>query len=286
MTATAIRPIRSWVVFSVLICKTNYRLFLPSRGIFLEPKKARFSICYADRHPVALIAPAMERFTISLDEKLAEEFDGWIAARGYSNRSEAVRDLLRAELGRTSIASEKSKHCVASLSYVFNHHERDLTERLATIQHEHHDLDGVGDARAPGSRPLPRDGDPQGGRRSPCRRCRTRSARNAASITASSTSSASNCTRHTITARRASVRPAGRRRTRPTWRRTFTSSRRTDRPVRGDRRSGPLAGCAFSSRSACPPGRAGSRRIFFAPLHPVRHRPRITGLGRSKTIFL
>lgn len=82
----------------------------------------------------------MERFTISLEENLAEEFDGWIAARGYSNRSEAVRDLLRAELGRTLLATEQSLHCVASLSYVFNHHERDLTARLADIQHSHHDL--------------------------------------------------------------------------------------------------------------------------------------------------
>jgi len=82
----------------------------------------------------------MERFTISLEEKLAEEFDAWIADRGYSNRSEAVRDLLRAELGRTLIANEKSLHCIASLSYVFNHHERDLTERLADLQHDHHDL--------------------------------------------------------------------------------------------------------------------------------------------------
>lgn len=82
----------------------------------------------------------MQRFTISLDDKLAEEFDEWIAARGYSNRSEAVRDLLRAELGRTAIATEQSVYCVASLSYVFNHHERDLSARLADIQHAHHDL--------------------------------------------------------------------------------------------------------------------------------------------------
>jgi len=82
----------------------------------------------------------MDRFTISLEEKLAEEFDAWIADRGYSNRSEAVRDLLRAELGRTLIEKQQSAYCVASLSYVFNHHERELTERLANIQHEHHDL--------------------------------------------------------------------------------------------------------------------------------------------------
>jgi len=82
----------------------------------------------------------MERFTISLEDKLAADFDAWIAEHGYSNRSEAVRDLLRAELGRTRLVNAESVHCVASLSYVFNHHERDLTARLATIQHAHHDL--------------------------------------------------------------------------------------------------------------------------------------------------
>lgn len=82
----------------------------------------------------------MERFTISLEDKLAQDFDAWIVERGYSNRSEAVRDLLRAELGRSLLATAQSLHCVACLSYVFNHHERELTERLAEIQHAHHDL--------------------------------------------------------------------------------------------------------------------------------------------------
>jgi len=82
----------------------------------------------------------MERFTISLDDKLAQDFDAWITDRGYSNRSEAVRDLLRAELGRSMLEHDKSLFCVACLSYVFNHHERDLTERLTEIQHAHHDL--------------------------------------------------------------------------------------------------------------------------------------------------
>ena len=82
----------------------------------------------------------MQRFTISLEEKLADDFDAWIAERGYSNRSEAVRDLLRAELGRTSISEEKTVYCVASLSYVYRHRERELAERLADIQHKHHDV--------------------------------------------------------------------------------------------------------------------------------------------------
>ncbi len=82
----------------------------------------------------------MQRFTISLEEKLADEFDTWIAARGYANRSEAVRDLLRGELDRAQRAQAKSRYCVASLSYVYNHHERDLAERLTSLQHAQHDL--------------------------------------------------------------------------------------------------------------------------------------------------
>jgi len=82
----------------------------------------------------------MERFTISLDDKLAHEFDHWIADRGYANRSEAVRDLLRGELERTRQDEDASQHCIACLSYVFNHHERDLMERITGLQHDHHDL--------------------------------------------------------------------------------------------------------------------------------------------------
>ena len=48
----------------------------------------------------------MQRFTISLEEQLAEDFDRLIAERGYANRSEAVRDLLRAELERTRAAAQ------------------------------------------------------------------------------------------------------------------------------------------------------------------------------------
>lgn len=82
----------------------------------------------------------MERFTISLDDKLANEFDTLIAARGYENRSEAVRDLLRAELERMRRQIAPKGDCIACLSYVFNHHELDLAERITSLQHEHHEL--------------------------------------------------------------------------------------------------------------------------------------------------
>jgi CopG family nickel-responsive transcriptional regulator len=82
----------------------------------------------------------VERITISLDEDLAREFDALIARRGYRNRSEAVRDLLRGELEASRPGEAGSGYCVANLSYVYNHHERDLSERLTELQHGHHDL--------------------------------------------------------------------------------------------------------------------------------------------------
>src|ERR1017187_1365023 len=82
----------------------------------------------------------MERFTISLDEHLATEFDKLIRERGYQNRSEAVRDMLRGQLSTLHTTKYRSLFCVANVSYVYNHHERDLAERLTLIQHQHHDL--------------------------------------------------------------------------------------------------------------------------------------------------
>lgn len=82
----------------------------------------------------------MQRFTISLDESLADAFDRLIRARAYANRSEAVRDMIRRELENHSLATQAAPHCVASLSYVYNHHERRLAERLTDLQHHAHDL--------------------------------------------------------------------------------------------------------------------------------------------------
>ena len=82
----------------------------------------------------------MDRFTISLDEKLAEAFDQLIKERGYATRSEAVRDILRTHLQHSAEKRDMRGACVANLSYVYNHHERELAERLTSIQHAHHEL--------------------------------------------------------------------------------------------------------------------------------------------------
>lgn len=82
----------------------------------------------------------MERFTISLDDSLAQQFDELIVSRGYSNRSEAVRDLIRGGIESDKQRTTPKGLCVANLSYLFNHHERDLAERLTAQQHAHHEL--------------------------------------------------------------------------------------------------------------------------------------------------
>ena len=82
----------------------------------------------------------MDRFTISLSEELATQFDELINQKGYQNRSEAVRDMLRHELESSRLERQEAPFCVASLSYVYSHHARDLTERLTDLQHQHQHL--------------------------------------------------------------------------------------------------------------------------------------------------
>jgi len=82
----------------------------------------------------------MKRLTMSLDDDLAAAFDARVHASGYENRSEAFRDLLRQDLGNQRLCEQPDQPCVATLSYVYNHHQRQLAARLAGFQHEHHDL--------------------------------------------------------------------------------------------------------------------------------------------------
>ena len=82
----------------------------------------------------------MQRLTISIDDELAESFERWAERKGYDNRSEAFRDLLRRELGDEQIQSDPRSPCVATLTYLYDHHERTLSLRLMDMQHDHHDL--------------------------------------------------------------------------------------------------------------------------------------------------
>jgi CopG family nickel-responsive transcriptional regulator len=82
----------------------------------------------------------MQRLTMSLDDDLAEAFDALAAEQGYQSRSEAMRDLVRRAVDARRLESHGSELCVANLSYVYDHHTRDLARRLTELQHTHHDL--------------------------------------------------------------------------------------------------------------------------------------------------
>jgi CopG family nickel-responsive transcriptional regulator len=78
--------------------------------------------------------------TITLDDDLVADFEKYLAANGYRNRSEAIRDLIRKRIDEQKLTEEPSGNCLANLTYVFNHHERDLASRLTETHHAHHDL--------------------------------------------------------------------------------------------------------------------------------------------------
>jgi CopG family transcriptional regulator, nickel-responsive regulator len=78
------------------------------------------------------------RFGISLDEKLLANFDQLIEQKSYMNRSEAIRDLIRASLVEERLGSE-NQEAVGTVTLVYNHHVRDLSDKLTEHQHSHHD---------------------------------------------------------------------------------------------------------------------------------------------------
>jgi CopG family nickel-responsive transcriptional regulator len=79
----------------------------------------------------------LTRFGIAMDSQLLKRFDDFITQRGYANRSEAIRDLVRDRLVRTSW-EEGDKEMVGTITLVYNHHQRELTEKLTSQQHDFH----------------------------------------------------------------------------------------------------------------------------------------------------
>jgi len=76
------------------------------------------------------------RFSVSMDEKLLTQFDEYIGKRGYSNRSEAVRDLIRKML--VNEEWEQDSEVVGVVTLVYNHHQPQLQEKITDLQHEYH----------------------------------------------------------------------------------------------------------------------------------------------------
>jgi len=79
----------------------------------------------------------VERVGVSFEPELLADFDKLIAGKGYTNRSEAIRDLVRKAIIEDSIAAEKGE-VIGTLTIIYDHHEGDVTDKLLHIQHHHH----------------------------------------------------------------------------------------------------------------------------------------------------
>lgn len=77
------------------------------------------------------------RFGVSINDNLLSRFDRLIKEKGYVNRSEAVRDLMRDALVEREW-SQGDQETVGTVTLVYDHHTRDLSDRLTEHQHNHH----------------------------------------------------------------------------------------------------------------------------------------------------
>lgn len=79
----------------------------------------------------------LTRFGISIDARLLHRFDKMIEDKGYVNRSEAIRDLIRGALVEEEWARD-DQEIVGTVTLVYDHHTRDLSDKLTEHQHSHH----------------------------------------------------------------------------------------------------------------------------------------------------
>jgi CopG family nickel-responsive transcriptional regulator len=81
----------------------------------------------------------LSRIGIALDSDLLKRFDAFISRLGYTNRSEAFRDLIRDRLV-TERTANPSATVVGSVTLVYDHHAHGVSEKLTELQHANHDL--------------------------------------------------------------------------------------------------------------------------------------------------
>ena len=80
---------------------------------------------------------AIVRFSVSLENDLVDKFDRKIKAERCPTRSKAVGDLIRESLVRNEW--QEGKEVVGAIVLVYDHHKRDILQRLTDVQHDCHD---------------------------------------------------------------------------------------------------------------------------------------------------
>jgi CopG family transcriptional regulator, nickel-responsive regulator len=79
----------------------------------------------------------LSRIGVALDSELLARFDRFIAKQGYTNRSEAFRDLIRDRLVSAALEAPEAP-VVGTITLIYDHHSRLLPDRLMDLQHHHH----------------------------------------------------------------------------------------------------------------------------------------------------
>lgn len=79
------------------------------------------------------------RTGVAVDSDLLKRFDKHIREKGYENRSEAFRDLIRDRLNQANLQSE-SAFVVGTITLIYDHHSRLLPDKLMELQHDYHEL--------------------------------------------------------------------------------------------------------------------------------------------------
>jgi len=77
------------------------------------------------------------RFGVSIKPELLDKFDKIIKKKGYNNRSEAIRDIIRKSIIKEDTIAPNSE-VIGTLTMIYSHHEGTLTNKLLDLQHEHH----------------------------------------------------------------------------------------------------------------------------------------------------
>ncbi|MBN2401344.1 MAG: nickel-responsive transcriptional regulator NikR [Spirochaetes bacterium] len=76
----------------------------------------------------------LRRFSISLDENLLEKFDKYLQIKKYTNRSEAIRDLIRDVFVKEEWETDKEVFGV--ITFIFDHHQPKIQEKITELQHD------------------------------------------------------------------------------------------------------------------------------------------------------
>ena len=82
----------------------------------------------------------LTRFGVSLDSALLKKFDALIKQKGYANRSEAFRDLIRSSLVEEEWENGGKSESIGTINIVYDHHGKELMKKLNSIQHDYHSL--------------------------------------------------------------------------------------------------------------------------------------------------